>query len=114
HTWPAARTVRQTCLIIALGGLVLPVGAADWPQYRGPERNDVSAEKGLLKQWPAEGPRLLWTFSDAGIGYSGPAVVGERLYTLGGRGENEYLIALDLATVADQTIKEAWATQVGP
>jgi len=83
--------------------------AADWPQYRGPNRDDVSADKGLLDQWPADGPPLLWTFANAGVGYSGPAVVGDRLYTIGGRGDGELLIAVDV-----KTGKEAWATPVGP
>lgn len=88
--------------------------AADWPQYRGPERNDISAETGLLAQWPAGGPKLLWTYSDTGIGYSGPAIVGDRLYTIGDRGETAYLIALDLKSVKDQTVSEAWAAPIGP
>jgi outer membrane protein assembly factor BamB len=87
----------------------LPAGAADWPQWRGPDRNDVSREAGLLKSWPEDGPRLLWTYTDTGIGYSGPAVVGEHLYTMGARDEKEYVIALDTATG-----KEAWARPVGP
>ncbi|MEX2026622.1 MAG: PQQ-binding-like beta-propeller repeat protein, partial [Pirellulaceae bacterium] len=87
--------------------------AADWPQYRGPTRNDVSAETGLLQAWPAEGPPLLWTYADAGIGYSGPAIVGDRLYTIGGRGDTEHLIALDPASVKDGSVTEAWSTTVG-
>jgi outer membrane protein assembly factor BamB len=93
---------------------VLPLLAADWPQYRGPSRDDVSAEIGLLQAWPAGGPPLLWTYAEAGIGYSGPAIVADRLYTLGGRGDSEFLIALDLASVADGTVKEAWSTRIGP
>ncbi len=105
------RTQRVPIVLL----LVLPRMAcsADWPQYRGPQRNDVSAETGLLAEWPAGGPPLLWTYSDAGIGYSGPAIVGDRLYTLGGRGETEHLIALDLGTVAERTVAQAWATPVG-
>ena len=105
------RIILTTCFVLYVS---LVATAADWPQYRGPERNDASAETGLLQDWPAEGPRLLWTYSDAGIGYSGPAIVGDRLYTLGGRGESEFLIALDLSAVADGGVKEAWATRVGP
>jgi outer membrane protein assembly factor BamB len=101
----------SACFVLVL---TAPATAADWPQYRGPERNDVSAETGLLPEWPEGGPKLLWTYSDAGIGYSGPAIVGDRLYTLGGRGESEFLIALDLSAVADGSVKEAWATRVGP
>ncbi len=90
------------------------VHSADWPQYRGPHRNDVSTETGLLKAWPANGPPLLWTYTKAGIGYSGPSVVNNRLFTIGARGETEYLIALDLKSVTDGTVTEAWATKVGP
>jgi outer membrane protein assembly factor BamB len=80
----------------------------DWPQWRGPDRSDVSAETGLLKSWPPEGPRLVWTFDRAGIGFSGPALVGGKLYTLGGRGGDEYVLALD-----SQTGKELWSAKIG-
>ncbi|MBI5397438.1 MAG: PQQ-like beta-propeller repeat protein [Verrucomicrobia bacterium] len=101
-------------LLFALTALLsLPASAADWPQYRGPQRNDVSAETGLLKKWPDVGPRLLWTFKNAGIGYSGPAVVGERLYTIGGRAGTESLIALDLRAIRNGTVAEVWAAAIG-
>src|SRR5688572_16898291 len=90
------------------------IQADDWPQYKGPSRNDISAETGLLNEWPNEGPKLLWTHRDTGVGLSGPAIVGDRLYTLGGRGETEYLIALDLASIENDSPKEVWATPVGP
>ena len=88
--------------------------AADWPQYRGPQRNDISAETGLLKNWPDGGPRLLWTFKNAGIGNSGPAIVGDRLYTIGAQADTESLIALDLRTVRNGTVVEAWRAAIGP
>jgi outer membrane protein assembly factor BamB len=87
--------------------LLLLLALQDWPQYRGPNRDDVSTETGLLKTWPQGGPPLLWTYREAGLGYSGPAIVGDRLYTIGGRGETELLICLDKG-------KEAWARPVGP
>src|SRR5262249_17486059 len=83
--------------------------AADWPQWRGPDRSDVSRETGLAKSWPKGGPKLVWTYEDAGVGYSGPAVVGDRLYTMGARGETEYLLALDT-----EKGKEVWAAEIGP
>ena len=58
---------------------------SDWPQWRGPERNGLSPESGLLKQWPAEGPKLVWQVNDIGDGYSTPAVVGTRIYLMGNR-----------------------------
>ncbi|HYE97423.1 MAG TPA: PQQ-binding-like beta-propeller repeat protein [Planctomycetota bacterium] len=81
----------------------------DWPQYRGPNRDDVSAETGLLQTWPSAGPPLAWTYRDAGVGYSGVSVVGNRLYTIGGRGDTEFLIAVDV-----KSGRQAWAVPVGP
>lgn len=100
-------------LLFLLGSLcatALAAGAADWPQWRGSERTDISKETGLLKTWPKAGPPLLWTCEDAGIGYSGPAIVGERLYAMGANGQTECVYALDLRP---QTPKKLWSTEVG-
>jgi outer membrane protein assembly factor BamB len=101
-------------VLAALVSIGLGAGADDWPQYRGPARDDISAEKGLLPQWPEKGPKLLWTCANAGTGYSGPAVVGNRYYTIGGRGDSEYLIALEIEKVKDDAPVEAWSARVGP
>ena len=85
------------------------VQGADWPQWRGPERNGVSKEIGLLKSWPASGPPLVWTYTECGAGYSGPAIVGDRLYIMGARGDTEFLLALDV-----KSGKEVWAARIGP
>ena len=50
-------------LLFAVSFHLQSAQAADWPQYRGPDRNDVSAETGLLQEWPAGGPPLLWTYA---------------------------------------------------
>ena len=85
------------------------LGAADWPQWRGPHRTGISAETGLLKQWPKDGPKLLWQIADAGDGYATPSVAGGRLYLLGNRGmENEFVQAL-----AVQDGKTVWSTRLG-
>jgi len=55
--------------------------AADWPGYLGPKRDSTSTEKGLLRNWPKEGPKVLWTVS-VGIGYGGPAVSSGKVYLL--------------------------------
>jgi outer membrane protein assembly factor BamB len=82
---------------------------SDWPQWRGPQRNGISLESGLLKQWPAEGPKLLWQVNDLGDGYSTPAVVGTRIYLMSNRGfENEFVQAL-----STQDGKPVWTTRVG-
>lgn len=83
--------------------------AADWPQWRGANRDDISAETGLLKKWPASGPKKVWMFDDAGLGYSGYSIVGDTLYTMGARDAVEFVIAVDVTTG-----KEKWSTEAGP
>ena len=83
--------------------------AANWPQWRGPERDGISAETGLLQEWPAEGPRLIWQQTGLGDGYSTPAVVGDRIYLVSSEGlENEFVQALN---VADG--QQVWSTRIG-
>jgi outer membrane protein assembly factor BamB len=96
------------CLVLFLA-LASIAAAADWPQWRGSNRDGISQEKGLLKEWPKEGPRLLWQVKDLGNGFSTPAVVGERLYVISNRGmDDERVQAL---SVADG--KEIWSTRLG-
>jgi outer membrane protein assembly factor BamB len=52
----------------------------DWPNWRGPHRDGISRETGLLKSWPARGPKVLWTLDLTG-GYSSVVVAGGRLFT---------------------------------
>jgi outer membrane protein assembly factor BamB len=86
-------------LLITLTATAGAIGAADdWPQWRGPRRDGVSKETGLLKDWPPNGPRLAWQTKGAGEGYSSFAVAGGRLYTLGARQNTEYVFAFDAAT----------------
>jgi outer membrane protein assembly factor BamB len=92
---------------LALGTLIVTAVAADWPQWRGPHRDDISEDTGLLKSWPEGGPLLLWTYSEAGSGYSGPAVVGDRLFTLAQREGGEAVMAIDV-----NTGKEAWSSHI--
>src|SRR4029077_12823603 len=83
--------------------------ASDWPQWRGPQRNGISQETGFLKQWPAQGPKLLWQVDDIGDGYSTPSVVGTRIYLMSNRGmENEFVQAL-----STQDGKPIWTTRIG-
>ena len=80
----------------------------EWPQWRGANRDGISKETGLLKQWPEGGPPLVWKATGAGVGYSSFSISRGRLYTMGLRGEREFVIAFDSATG-----KEAWATPHG-
>src|SRR5467141_3712937 len=87
----------------------LSMTAADWPQWRGPQRNGISQETGLLKEWPKEGPKLRWKVANIGSGYSTPAVVGDLLYLLANEGvENEFVAAL-----AVQNGTRVWAAHLG-
>jgi len=80
----------------------------EWPQWRGANRDGISKETGLLKQWPEGGPPLVWKASGAGGGYSSFAISKGRLYTMGLRGDREFIIAFDIANG-----KEVWATPHG-
>ena len=75
-----ARRMLATLLAACAGGGVST--AADWPQWRGPRRDGVSLETGWSANWPPAGPKVLWK-ANVGEGFSGTAVVGERLYTMG-------------------------------
>lgn len=76
------RPNRPFTLTAALLGLLARSGAMpadDWPQFRGPNRDGISRETGLLRQWPDGGPKVLWS-SEVCDGYAAPAVVGGRVY----------------------------------
>ena len=82
---------------LCLFSYTLAASAADWPQWRGPDRDGISKETGLLQAWPKDGPKLLWQVNDAGEGYSTPAVKGNRLYVLGSKGmEDEFMQGRDV------------------
>ena len=57
--------------VVLFGLLPVVVAAADWPQWRGPNRDGISTDTGLLQTWPADGPALRWKAKDIGTGYSG-------------------------------------------
>jgi outer membrane protein assembly factor BamB len=83
--------------------------AADWPQWQGADRNRMSKETGLLKEWPAAGPTVVWTATGLGTGYGSMAVAGNRVYVQGARGAESFVIALNRADG-----KEVWAKALGP
>ena len=86
--------------------------AGDWPGWRGENRDDLSAEKGLLKSWPSEGPRKLWMTDDAGLGYAGFSISNGALYTMGAFGGTEKLIAYRAMSKASNN-KKVWELEVG-
>ena len=101
--------MRTSFLLITLALSLQTVLGLDWPQWRGPNRDGVSTERGLLKTWPSNGPTRAWIYSRAGLGYSSFAVVKGKLYTMGSRRGTEQLICLDA-----NTGREQWAANIGP
>jgi outer membrane protein assembly factor BamB len=99
---------RLGLLLLLVSPVILQ--ADDWPQFRGPNRDGQSSEKGLLQTWPEGGPKLLWTIKTCGVGYSSPAIVGDRLYLTGGREGSEFLFAIDLKA---NPPKELWSAKMG-
>jgi outer membrane protein assembly factor BamB len=103
--------IRFALLIAGTGMASAAAIAADWPQWRGPNRDDISKDTGLLKTWPKEGPKLLWTYDDAGVGYSSPAVVGDKLFVLGAKDpdndDKEFLLCL-----STKDGKQLWRTDL--
>lgn len=103
------QAARIMTLLLLLSSVTL---AADWPGWRGADRQAVSGETGLLKEWPPEGPPLLWEMRGLGTGFSSVAIVGGRLYTMGdldldGK-KSQYVLAFDLATR-----ERLWTARVG-
>ncbi len=84
------------------------LSASDWPHWRGPDRDGVSKETGLLKEWPKEGPSRAWLNTDVGMGYSGVSIAGGKLFTMGAREDTELLICLDASDG-----KELWSARIG-
>jgi outer membrane protein assembly factor BamB len=72
------QVVVTTLLLVALAA---HINAQDWPQYMGPNRNNISDQKGILRSWPEKGPEILWT-ADLGIGFGGPVIKDGKVYLL--------------------------------
>jgi outer membrane protein assembly factor BamB len=100
--------MKRILALLSLLTTATLLSAEDWPQWRGPKRAGVSDEKGLLQAWPEKGPKLVWTFDDCGLGFSSFSVVGDRLYTMGARKEETYVIAIDAGMG-----KQVWSAKVG-
>ena len=79
--------------------------AREWPQFHGPNRDNISTETGLLKRWPAGGPRLLWRARGLGHGFSTVSIAGGRIFTAGNIGKQTAVTALDLSGKTQWQIK---------
>src|SRR6516162_8989187 len=107
-------------LAVFLAGIPLTSAAdtapagANWPQWRGPKRDDLSPDTGLLKSWPKGGPPLLWEGKGAGRGYASVSILDGKIYTMGdgpstAADKDEYLLCFDEATG-----KQLWKARLGP
>ena len=118
----SGRTVRRIVLVSAAWcmfhvygvpaqagemGRVVASAVPGWPQWRGPRRDGISSERGLLPEWPEDGPKLLWSVSGLGKGFASPCIVGDRIYIAGDHGAELVVLALDLAG------QEKWRTTNG-
>lgn len=105
------QVVNRAIFIVAF---VLLVSAGrtfgdDWPQWRGPNRDGISKETDLLKEWPTSGPKLLWQVKDLGSGYATPSVAAGRIYVITNKGlEEESIKALDAKDGSP-----VWSTRIG-
>ncbi len=99
--------VATLCAFLQASALAGP--SSDWPQWRGPLRDGVSTETGLLASWPEAGPALVWEATGLGGGYGVPALKDGVLYGSGYRGEDEVVWAIDATTG-----KERWSTRTAP
>jgi outer membrane protein assembly factor BamB len=86
-------TIRLPLLAAGLL-LACTATAADWPEFRGPNRDGLSTETGLLQQWPQDGPPKVWTARNLGLGFGTPSVADGRIYGLGTRGGKDGIWAL--------------------
>ena len=101
-----SRALLTYLCAIVIGSLT-GAQAADWPEFGGPNRNAISSETGLLKEWPEGGPQLLWSAEGIGAGFSSAVIANGTVYVTGQVGEQEALTAFDLAG------KQKWQVPYG-
>ncbi len=89
------------------GGQAAVNNGTDWPQWRGADRSNIAPADGIMKEWPDGGPKQLWVYEDAGMGYSSFSVVGGKLFTMGTRGEDVFVICVNTADGS-----EVWSTKI--
>jgi outer membrane protein assembly factor BamB len=88
---------------------VFNISADDWPQFRGPKRDGISKETGLLKEWPAEGPKLVWQNKEVTEGWGAPSIANDIVYLVGNRGiEEESVTAFKTSDGS-----KIWSTKIG-
>ena len=102
-----ALCVALALLVFAPALAALAPGGGNWPQWRGPNRDGVSTETGLLGDWPASGPPLAWKATGLGAGFSSVSVTAGRIFTMGDRGDRQFALAFN-----EVDGKGLWATPI--
>jgi len=112
---PAVRISPRTllCVVLALflcrgGPRLIAAEACSWPRFHGAKGDNISTETGLLRKWPDQGPKLLWTAKGIGAGFTGVTIADGRIYTSGDVGRDLVLFALDMEG------RILWQTKNGP
>jgi len=95
-------------IILIISSAAMTAWAADWPQFRGPNRDGKSVETSLLKSWPDGGPKLLWSLDGLGMGFSSTSIADGTVYVTGMVDNRGILFAYDLNG------KLKWKTDYGP
>lgn len=103
------RNYRSIVAIMMVVMGAISASGQDWPQWRGPQRTGLSNETGLLKQWPAEGPRKVWSINGLGEGYGALAIKGDRILMQGTNGSASVVYCLNRADG-----KTIWSAALGP
>jgi outer membrane protein assembly factor BamB len=98
-----------TVFVVGTVSLTGQSASTDWPQWRGPDRNGLSKETGLLSQWPRSGPPVVWSAAMLGAGYGSIAVQGDRVYVQGMRNRQSVVSTLNRADG-----KLMWVRILGP
>ncbi|MEW6159387.1 MAG: PQQ-binding-like beta-propeller repeat protein [Verrucomicrobiota bacterium] len=101
--------IKTVLNLVAVGFLIANPRADDWPQWQGPQRNAISKETGLLKEWPKDGPPLAWKINGLGGGDSAPSIAAGRIYGMSNRGEDEVVWAR-----SEKDGSEIWVSHLGP
>ena len=104
---------RWFCMVSVLAlwtsaGFGVEASRENWPQWRGPNRDGHSPDKNLLSEWDKDGPKLAWKTPGIGRGFSSAAVADGKVYTMGERGDGQYVVALSAADG-----KQLWSTKFG-
>lgn len=100
-------TTRLTLAFVAIASFASAEPSAGWSQWRGPNRDGLSSETGLLKEWPADGPKLLWNAKKLGGGMGSVSIADGKIFVQGKRKEGQCVVALD-----DKTQAELWSAVV--